>query len=134
MFDITIDWERLKRSKKEDKDKMLKYISELIILKNSFDEIGIHCFENYSQEHADNFEMTAIDLICQGCMPDVVSMILSNLIQSTSLSDMQYMKQIVFTSFILMLQKGTFSSYDMKRILISYLGTEYSPYILTKNL
>lgn len=134
MFGIIIDWEKIGKCSTEDKEKLLIYIEQLLLIKKNFAQEGIYCFKDYLQKHADDFESIAIDLVCQGCMPNIVSEILSNLLQSTCLTETQYLKNILFTMFILMLQKGSFSTYNMKRILISYLGLEYSHYMLTENL
>lgn len=133
MFDIIVDWKRIEECTVEEKDELLKYIAQLLEIGYNFYTMGIECFTAYFQNHADNFEKVAIELVCQGCMPDTVSIILSNLIQSTGLSNYQYLRYILFSTFILMQQKGAYSSIDIKRILLSYLGIEYSNHILLEN-
>lgn len=130
MLDFAIDWERIKKCAYSDKLELLGYIKQLLALANDFNKLGIGCFTGYLKTHNDSFETVAINLVCEGYMPDIVSSILSNLIQASCLSDIQYFRKVLFALFILMSQKGTFSVADMKGILISCLGIEFADNIL----
>ncbi len=122
--ELNVDWNRVCACK-ENKKVLLNYIEALMELKNKVDECGICAFDSYVQQGASDFEKIAIDLVSQGCMPEIVSRVLNNLLLFTVVVDEIYTKNILFGEFILMLQKGNMHSQDMKRILMSYLGVEY---------
>lgn len=119
-----IKWEKIEKCTIEEREKLIPYIDNLINLKCNSEKYGVYGFNDYFN-NGNIFEKSALNLVIQGYMPDVIEKILYNLLSSSDIKNIDYLKNIIFTEFILILQKATYSSNSIiKGILISYLGVD----------
>lgn len=93
-------------------------------LKYKFEAQGIEAFEEYINSGADLFETYALQLIMQGYMPEVCEKVLFNLLHASEYDDITYLKNLIFTEYVLKIQKGELGDLEMRIVLSSYLGID----------
>ncbi|MDR2044818.1 MAG: hypothetical protein LBQ15_10755 [Clostridium sp.] len=120
----SIDWVKISGCTLEERKKAIPYINRLLDLKNTFEKFGIEGFAEFISSSSNVFEKTALNLVMQGCMPEMCRTILYYLLASSKLENLPYLKNVIFAEFILMIQKGHVNNQDVKRLLLSFLGIE----------
>lgn len=119
-----INWTKITDCPVDSRKKLITYIDQLIELKHDSEKDGIRSLERYINTSSDLYEKTALNFIVQGYMPEMCRTMLYNLISSSEIDSLTYLKYVIFTEFVLMLQKGETSDQAIKMMLLSYLGIE----------
>lgn len=120
-----IEWEKVNKCTSEERKALSLYINRLIELKVNFEREGITGFETFISSEADIFEKKALQLVMQGYMPNVCEKVLFNILNVSKFDGREYLKNVIFIDFILMLQKGHIGMQELRIMLLSYLGVEY---------
>lgn len=100
---------------------MSLYIQSLLGLKCEIEKYGVNGFSEFL-EAADAFETFAIEAVIGGTAPDDCESILINILNSSGFSDDIYLKNVIFSEFVLALQKRGIGTQELKIKLFSYLG------------
>lgn len=116
-------WKNVYKSNVVNRERMLLYIQSLLELKCEIEEHGIKGFENFL-EKADAFEKFAIKAVTSGMIPEDCEIILVNVLNSSGFSEDVYLKNVIFSEFVLDVQKNSIGTQELKIKLCSYLGIE----------
>lgn len=116
-------WENVYKSNVINRDRMFLYIQSLLELKCEVEEQGIDGFGKFL-EKADAFEKFAIEAVTSGIMPDDCESILVNVLNSSGFSEDVYLKNVIFSEFVLDIQKKNIGTQELKIKLCSYLGID----------
>lgn len=116
-------WEKIYKSNVVNRNQMSLYIQSLLELKCEVEEYGIDGFAKFL-EKADEFEKFAIKAITDGMAPDDCENILINVLNSSDFSEDIYLKNVIFSEFVLALQKRGIGMQELKIKLFSYLGID----------
>lgn len=119
-----IDWNKICRCNKDSLEKMSSYVESLIELRYEVEQYGILGFNHFLDEKADAFETFATGMVTQGTMPELCENILSNVLNSSDFDDDVYLKNAIYSEFVLAVQIGNMSDQELRMRLYSYLGIE----------
>lgn len=119
-----LNWDKIKKCTVEERNHLISYIESLLELKYKFESQGIEAFDEYMNSGADLFETYALQLIMQGYMPEVCEKVLFNLLHASEYDDITYLKNLIFTEYVLKIQTGELGDLEMRIVLSSYLGID----------
>lgn len=121
-----IEWNKISNCTEEERKGLLPYIDQLAELKWEYEKKGIAAFDDFCNQREDPFEKTSVKLIAQGYMPEVCENVLYNILNSSDYKAREYLKNLIFTEFILAVQKKPIGDMELRLLLISCLGIELS--------
>ena len=119
-----IDWSKISSCTLEDRKKLIPYIIQLLDLKNACDEQGVYGLEEFLNSSTNSFEKIALQLIIQGYMPEMCEVVLFDMLNSSNIENDQYLKNVIFAAFVLLIQKEPIDNRELKIRLSAYLGVE----------
>ena len=107
-----------------NKEQYFQYIEELVSLGREVQDNGIMAFENEKWQNVTSYEREAIDLLGEGCPPNRLEFMLTNLLNTSDFTEDEYIKAVLFRAFVLFLQPGGISETEMKKLLLSHFGIQ----------
>lgn len=117
-------WDKLQKGWARYQDTLILYIESLVRMKYKIEEQGIYGFNDYLEVEATPFERLAIELVVDGTPPELCSDILQNVLNSSGFSEDEYIRNVIFSEFVLNVQQGSIGAQELKLRLCSYLGIE----------
>jgi hypothetical protein len=102
----------------------IDYIEKLVSLGRSIYERGIVVFEKPEWKNVTKYEQISIELLCEGCPPERMEFILTNLLETSDLTEDEYIRAVLFRAFVIFIQPGGISETDMRKILMSHFGID----------
>lgn len=118
-----IDWVKIRSCTAEQKRSMVPYAERLVnyqrgILAGYFNLSGL--FDHLN----DDFERYGVFLLRVGWDYEIIAELLYNVLSSTDLSALDYLKYAMFTRFVLMEKIGHHGRSTLRAVLLSYLGEQ----------
>ena len=107
-----------------NKEQYFQYIEELVWLGRGGQNNGIMAFESEKWQNVTAYEREAIDLLCEGCPPNRLEFMLTNLLNTSDFTEDEYIKAVLFRVFVIFLQSGGISETEMKKLLLSHFGIQ----------
>lgn len=117
-------WNKIQKGRARHQDTLILYIESLVRMKYKIEEQGIYGFNDFLETEATLFERFAIELVVDGTPPELCSDILLNVLNSSDFSDDEYLRNVIFSEFVLNVQQGSIGAQEVKLRLCSYLGIE----------
>lgn len=117
-------WEKIQKSNVRHQNTLILYIDLLLRMKYKVEEQGIHGFDDFLELEATPFERFAIELVVDGTSPELCSDILLKVLNSSDFSEDEYLRNVIFSEFVLNVQQGGIGVQELKLRLLSYLGIE----------
>ena len=77
-------------------------------------------FESEKWQNVTAYEREAIDLLCEGCPPNRLEFMLTNLLNTSDFTEDEYIKAVLFRVFVIFLQPGGISETEMKKATESF--------------
>lgn len=127
---INFDWEKIARCTFEERQEMISYIDILTELKCKIEREGISGFDNYLSSNSCEFERLAISLVSNGKSPDICASILHRVLNISCKDNKQYLKNAIFSEFVLILQEDSVGTQEMRLRLYSFLGLGFMKSVL----
>lgn len=121
---MNLPFEEKKIKNSINKEKHYAYIEDLVLLAREVQDNGIIAFESEKWENSTVYEQIAIDLLCEGCPPDRLEFILTNLLNTSDFIEDEYIRAVLFRAFAIFVQKGGICEMDMRKLLLSYFGVQ----------
>ena len=119
-----IDWEKIRRCTKEEKQSMVPWIKKLV--ENHRDYVaGFSKREDLAEILDDPFERYAFDFFLRDTDYEILSTVLYNFVSASELPNAKYLEYVLFIRYILEAKKGHNSIPVLKDTLFSYLGVEF---------
>lgn len=122
MWDI--NWSKISSCTLEERKKLIPYIFQLLDLRIKFEEKGINGFDEFIDSSSNLFEKVALHFIIQGYHPKICETSLFSILNSSNLENDQYLKDVIFAAFVLLIQKGGIATLELQTRLSVYLGIE----------
>ena len=107
-----------------NKEQYFQYIEELVWLGREVQDNGIMAFESEKWQNVTSYEREAIDLLCEGCPPNRLEFMLTNLLNTSDFTEDEYIKAVLCRVFVIFLQPGGISETEMKKLLLSHFGIQ----------
>ena len=107
-----------------NKEQYFQYIEELVWLGREVQDNGIMAFESEKWQNVTSYEREAIDLLREGCPPNRLEFMLTNLLNTSDFTEDEYIKAVLFRVFVIFLQPGGISETEMKKLLLSHFGIQ----------
>ena len=122
-----IDWERVRRCTREEKEQAARLIDRLVKMEEQIRIEGdAVAYKDFINTLDDPFQETAMLLLFNDYEYETVSNILYNFIVSSDLPDGKYLEYLLFTRYVLEAKKNVYRATDWIRVLLtSYLGVEF---------
>ena len=122
-----IDWERIRRCTREEKETLIPWVKELIAWERKYRRNGLLILEEWIQDLESPLEKLMVYRFCDcGNPPEIRSEIFYNFLCSSELDDVSYLKYALLLQFLLELWlRGYVTDTTMDKLLTSYLGREF---------
>ena len=127
---IVCNWGKLACCTIEERREVISYIDVLTELKCEIERKGIPAFDNYLSSDSGGFERFAISLVSNGYSPDICASSLSRGLNISCEDNKQYLKNAIFSEFVLILQEESVGIQELRLRLYSYLGVEFMTSVL----
>lgn len=122
MIEKQLLWDKICKSNAQDIKAMYLYIKTLIELKCDIEQYGIINGREQFLKTASEFEKFAINLMISEKSQHELENILINILNSSNLSDTDYVKNVIFCEFVLDIQNIQIGLQELSLKLCSYLG------------
>ncbi|HCC50883.1 MAG TPA: hypothetical protein DEQ30_01565 [Porphyromonadaceae bacterium] len=126
---MIINWGIIKACTLVDKQEVYGKIETFMKVAVESLSFGIIAFINEMKRETDMFYRVGYKLLVSGSSPKNINQILQNLLNSSEITPVDYLKKVIFIDYILRVQRGE-NVNDIKLVLISYLGDDYANHII----